>query len=284
MLKIIIEEIIFHIKVSDVNGQIYPEKTFYFPGYLQTILHGNRVWYFDKNKKYYLLGSVYNGKTWDYETEGFNEVKLNNVPIANFATITDNDTTMSLDEVDTEGNLITGGGYDYMGPYFKYNGRKTSISREIEPITYGLHHNGIINNFNLIVGSKHEEDGIIYADTTNASRGSMEFFTFTITGTTIEDKYCVNMNVKVNDNSGKYKTIALFDDEINGYKYPLSGDLPNISPELHRALINDDIKASDLGNLVIGDGYIDVNAVSSGIKSLYYIALPDNSVELTKNK
>ena len=56
---------------------------------------------------------------------------------------------MSLNEIDNEGNVITGGGYNYTGPYFKYNGRKTVVSREIEPITYGLHNHGIINSFNL---------------------------------------------------------------------------------------------------------------------------------------
>lgn len=272
----------FTYQVKDVNDQVYPETPFIFPVIYKPFFMEMGVWYFDKNKKYYLIGNVYNGKTWDYETEGFNDVKLNNVPIANFATITHDDTTMSLNEIDNEGNAITGGGYNYTGPYFKYNGRKTVVSREIEPITYGLHNHGIINSFNLTVGCKHEEEDLNYSDNTNATRGAMEFFTFTMTGTTIDDKYCVSMSVNLNNsNNTKYTTIALFDDETNGYKYPLLGDTPNISPKLQYALMNNDIKPSNLGNLVIGDGYIDINAVSKNEKSLYYIALPDNTVELT---
>lgn len=272
----------FSYQITDSNNQIYPETPFIFPVIYKPFFMEMGAWYFDKNKKYYLIGNVYNGKTWDYEVEGFNNVKLNNVPIANFATITQDDTTMLLNEIDSDGNPITGGGYDYMGPHFKYNGRKTVVSREIEPITYGLHSDGIINNFELSVGSEHEEDSLVYSDKTTVARNAMEFFTFAMSGTVLDDKYCVSMNINVNDSTVKYQMIPVFDDETSGYKYPISGNSPQVSPKLLKALMDDNIKASDLGNLIVGDGYIDVNAVTDGMKSLYYIAIPDNSIELTK--
>lgn len=264
----------FTYQVIDIDGQICPESSFVFPVIYKPFFMEMGMWYFDELKKYYLIGNVYNGKTWDYETEGFNKVELNGVAVANLTTVEKDDTTMELDEP----TLSPGekGGYSYGGPYFKYNGRKTTVSREIEPITYGLTTTKAINSMNLSIGSSHTDDnGVVFEDYVKVAKTKMQFFEFSVSGRTYKGKYYIKITPNVSGGTTK----LLLNDETGGYTYPIVNSLPNVSDKLHRAVMGDidNIQEYYLDTVDIDGipGYIDVSD-KSNTGSVYYIALPQN--------
>jgi hypothetical protein len=268
----------FTYQVTDSKKNTFPETPFVFPVIYKPFFMEMGIWYFGDVKKYYTIGSVYNGRTGDYSAEGFNDVKINNVPVANFSTITQNDTTMVLDEPTLTNDK---GGYNYTGPYFKYNGRKVWVTREIEPVVYGLHNNGILNTFKMQVGSSHINNGIEYTDSTSVLQDGLEFFDFTVLGKAHNGKYYVKIHPIVKTNSGKYRSTLVLNDKDNGYTYPLLGSIPIVTNKLHRALIDNTLTnytGITTHQIDTEVGYIDVSD-SSNTGSVYYIVRPEDDIE-----
>lgn len=266
----------FSYQTQDINGQIYPDKPFVFPVIYKPFFMEMGLWYFDETKKYYLNGSVYNGRTWDYLNEGFNNVKINGIQTLPIEGL-ESDTTMKLDEPSLTSNE---GGYSYTGKYFKYNGRKTSVTREIEPITYGLHNNGVINNFNLSIGCYHDANGEIFSESINATpKRPIKFSKFDIEGKESEGKYYVRIRPDANDDKDSIK--LLLDNEEQSYKYPLENGIPTISDKLHRALIDNNIQPYK-GLNTDSEGYIDITN-KNNIGSIYYIVTRNEEDNITSD-
>lgn len=234
------------------------------------------IWYFNETNKYYLYGNVYNGRTWDYMDEGFNFMELNNLPMSSIYRLSKPDTTLEIDEpVAIVGNDT--GGYDYNGPHWKYNGRKHIITKEIEPITYGLYTNDMLQSVSLSIGSKHTEDNVVYSDITNIIKDRMKFYNFTLTGKTFGDDYLIQMDV-ISD-ADDYDIYPIYDDTEEGYPYPLKDKTPNFDNALLHDIIDNNIKVADISSIET-DGLINLSKVSDKTKSIYFIAIPRNAEDV----
>lgn len=276
----------FGYQVQDVNGQIYPSKPFIFPVIYKPFYMEMGLWYLDGTKQYFLVGSVYNGKTWNYNTDGFNECKLNNFTIPNIGTINDPDETLKINEIDIPNQT---GGYAYTGKYHQYNARKVSVNREVLAINHTLYTDTPLNKFDLSIGTNYTDtSGTNYKDMCNASKSGLSLYSFTLTGETINGNYYVRM--KLNTTNSDYNMYLISNDESNGYKYPLENGVLKNTEKLHRDLMNNTIKASNFGEgFIDAEGRINVNNAKG---SIYYIVTPkvnetseiSNGHELTKIK
>lgn len=262
----------FSYQVQDANGQIYPASPFVFPIIYKPFFMEMGLWYFDETKQYFLHGNVYNGKTWDYRNEGFNECKLNGMVISNIGSINKPDETMEIDEP----GISDKGGYGYVGDYNKYNARKVNINREIEPITYGLYTDSGISKFNFSIGTnKTSSDGTSFKDVATISRNDIRLYTFALTGKAETNTYYVWM--KLNNPGANYETYLIANDATNGYTYPLvNGKLSNSDSlkELTWDLMNHTIKSSTFNNGMVKDGMIDLSKANG---TVYYIAVNKNN-------
>ena len=160
--------------------------------------------YFDETEKFYLYGNVYNGKTWTIDN-GYNKIMLNNIPLNDACDIKDADFTFKFNEYlpmsetktvldlnntdDTkfedivEKNVSDGvsfTGITTNAPYFQYNARKSTISKEINAGIYGLKTKGLILNLNLEIGSEYTYNDLIYTDKTNIKLKPFKFLPFTM--------------------------------------------------------------------------------------------------------
>ena len=278
----------FSYQVVDGTNQVYPPSgSFVFPVIYKPFFMEMGVWYFNETNKYYLIGNVYNGRTWDYKNEAYNDSSLNGIKIANLCSIAKNDTIMELDEILPDGTKVSGGGYDYAGPYFKYNGRKTKVTREIEPITYGLSVDKKIDNFSLTIGCSHDENGAIYSDSTSVSSTDMEFFNLIFEGILDESG---NYLIQVKTNSKTSVNIIPF--LTTKYTYPI--DTPNKRPDnidenLKRYLIDNSLIANSSisylrQNGILKNDMININAiqnVTDNIGKLYYLITPTTNPDIT---
>ena len=275
----------FSYQVVDLNNQKMPQNPFVFPVIYKPFFMEIGVFYFDEINKFYLCGNVYNGITWDYKTSGFNNVKLNNVPLANLCTITKDDTVMEIDEPSLTNEK---GGYDYFGEFSKYNGRKTKVTREIDGATYGLTNYGLINYFDLSVGCEHiEDEGETYSNYTSSSRSELELFKFNFKTKKYNDKYYIKMEESRPNYSTKCDLYCVFDSDENGYKYPWNGKSVDVDDKLFRDLMNNSIKSSTgitTTSIEQVNGYIDVNlANNENSGKIFYIAVPNNEDNLTNS-
>ena len=266
----------FTYKLQDVNGQVYPTDDFMFPVIYKPFFMEMGLWYFDNVGKYYIVGNVYNGKTWDYSTEGFNECKVNGLMVANLADVTKPDMELQINEEWCEDNQQ--GGYGYIGNYHEYNARKVSVSRELEGVTYGLYNNSPIKRFDLSIGCNHTDtDGSVYHDSTNAILSNFTMPTFTLTGKTeTNGDYYVKMSLTDNENG--YDIYPFYNDKVSGYEYPLKNNKVTINSKLFREImLGEGISASTINPDIMepGTGYININNIdSSQIHDLYYLAIP----------
>lgn len=269
----------FAYQLKDNNGiepcQTTPDNAFIFPVIYKPFFMEMGVWFFSDANKYYLYGNVYNGKTWDYQNEGFNDSYFNNLLLNNIATIDKPDTTMEIDEPkELVGSDL--GGYEYNGPHYKYNGRKVKINREIEPLTYGLQGDKPIKNLSVKIGSRHLSDTTLYSDSTNIVKDSIEFCHFTLTGQTFGSDYCIKMNIN-KENKDDFDLYAIYDNTESGYPYPWNGSI-NVSSLLMRDIIDGTLKEADLSSIET-DGYINLTKVKEGTSAIYYIAVHKNNKE-----
>ena len=263
---------------KDSNNQKAPKgkEFFVFPVIYKPFFMEMAILYFDNVNKYYLYGNVYNGKTWDYKNEGFNDTKLNGLNIANLTTINNNDSVMKIDEPSLTSES---GGYSYSGIYSKYNGRKVVVSREIEPISYGLDNYGLINNLDLSIGCKHTDDGFVYSDYTSCVVRNLELCQFTFIGKEYKGNYYVKMeevrpiysNKQDNNN---FNLIPVINSATKGYLYPWGTNSPNLSDKLFRDIISNNVSSSDVTTKTIDgvSGFIDVSGYKDSTEKLYYIA------------
>ena len=291
----------FSIFVKDSLGQYTPKTTpfeipvIYKPFFMELIM-----WYFDNenNGKYFISGNVYNGKTWGkvglsnntYTTDGYNNTTINGKIIPNFATVEKSDTTMEIDEP-WFGDSKPRDGYGYYGEYCKYNGRKTSVSREILPSLYGLYTDSMIYNFDIAIGSQHEYDDVVYEEYSTMKFENSGFSRFKLVETEIDGVHHIKMELSSSDKDN-YDLIPIMDttdyksDNPNydkGYPYPLNN---NGDYKLFRDLIEDKKlnqieyvnkppTVNIVGNneVLLGkDGYINTRVLSNLKSNIYYIA------------
>lgn len=269
----------FSYQVKDNNGQTCPDTgKFVFPVIYKPFFMEMGVWYLDENDKYYLAGNVYNGKTWDYANEGFNNCKLNNLLITNFATITKNDATMELDE---PSRGYTEGGYGYYGKYnsetckntYKYNGRKVVVTREVEPISYGLHSDGTLTSLNLSVGCSHTQSGVVYEESISAEQNGLRFYKYITSIDNSDGGYRISMKPDFSGSETKPTTFIINTDDYD-YPYTTSGKF-ELSDRLHCAIMDGTLKSSKLGLYYDGSkNSIDVNKLNGAIDKIYYLTIP----------
>jgi hypothetical protein len=103
----------------------------------------------------------------------------------------------------------------------------------------------------LTVGCKHDDEGVVYSDSTSAEINNINFIKFNI-------KYPESGNTKyvkfdnANYDGEKYDVFIISN---NDYSYPYSSNKPNISDKLFRALIDNTLKSSDIRKVEInGEG------------------------------
>ena len=230
----------------------------------------------------YLCGNVYNGKTWT-PTEGFNNSKLNDQKIANITT-TKADTTMELDEIVSDGTKKTGGGLSYRGSLCKYNGRKITVTRNIESLdVYNIDTNGNLMSYNLNIGTSHVEKGVTYTDSTYILQNEMALYKFIGEGEYTSGGYKFRMNVKTGTASN-YKLYALINSSENKdgcYNYPFSqkDGSPSIqNTKLFRHIMDGSLKDIFGKNGVTSNpDYFNSSDTLVAGKQVYYIAIPEKS-------
>ena len=286
----------FSIILHDSLDQYVPKTTpfkipvIYKPFFMELIM-----WYFDNenNGKYFIGGNVYNGKTWGkvglltntYTTDGYNNTTINGKLIPNFATVKESDTTMRINEP-WFGDLKPRDGYGYYGEYCKYNGRKTRVSREISPSSYGLYTDSMIYNFDIAIGSQHEYDDAVYEEYSTMKFENSGFSRFKLVEKEVDGVRYVKMELSSSDKDN-YDLVVLFDEpyhnnippkeqvlplyDVKSYPYPLTSD------DYH--LFRDLIEGNPLNNFpsknafLTEDGFINTNYLNGIEKNVYYIAI-----------
>jgi hypothetical protein len=266
----------FNYKVIDMNGegQKSPKKDFYLPVIYKPFFMEICLMKFDGNK-YYMGGNVYNGITWDYVNSGFNDVLLNDVKVPSFNNITEPDYTMKI--VEPTLSVTSGGGYDYNGPYYKYNGRKYSVSREIDAKTYGMEVDYKINPITLSIGSSNKVNEITYSNSTYIKANGNKFTNFSLNSVTKDGKYYIKMTTTDTD----FSLYPLFEGD---YTHPIVNGSFSLNDKLYRHLMGGNLISANLNYESVNgiSGYINVSDNSLIGKKLYYVALPNIS-EADKN-
>lgn len=253
----------FSYQVQDTNGQEYPKTGFVFPVIYKPFFMEMGLWYFDENQGYQLIGNVYNGKTWDWQNEGFNDCKLNGMTVSNLVELNERDEYLC-------------NGYNYDGTDFAHNARIGKINRQVEPVTYGLYTNKPISNVQLSVGTTHSlSSGVVYKDNTNISRNNLRLYSFTLSGESKNNSYYIWM--KLNNADADYETYIVYDDATTGYLYPLKNGEVDVNSlnKLQNDLINGTITASTFSNGLVEGGKINLSKASDG--KVYYIAVNKNN-------
>ena len=254
-------------KSKDNNGQIYPKEKFKFPVVYKPFFMELGLWYFENNNKSYLSGNVYNGKTYDYKNHGFNSVSLNNVSIANID-ITHPDNWMEINEPNRDSLKNEKGGWNYKGDYCKYNGRKTTVNREIEPSNYGIYADSS-NKFRLEIGCKHEKNGVVVKDNTTYFNDNLRLFNFEFEGKTYEGGYYVYMNL--NNNDGNYNLYVI---DNKTYPYPTNMNELN-SSKLFADIMDNNVKQYDAMYYTFNGrrDWIKISDLTHEGIDIYYIAV-----------
>lgn len=280
----------FALQIFDVNNFKTPDKRFYFPVIYKPFFMEMSIWCFDSQNKYFLYGNIYNGRTWDYKNEGFNEFSLNGVSQGKI-NISKNDNVFEIDEpaLGVENVMNNGSGYGFRGVAkmngnnisidFKYNGRKVTVSKEVT--SYDINKG---NPLQINIGCKHVHNYITYSDITSISKTDANlYYSFEMLKTTYGNKTYVKMKAKNNiNNATPYKNYIVFDSDTDGYSYPLVNGELKISDKLFRDLIDDKIQNNIQTVTVNGEGgYIDISKYKSMNNGrVYYISTPDNSNDL----
>lgn len=274
----------FAYQVTDGIGQKMPVGgQFIFPVIYKPFFMEMALCSYEGYDDVYLCGNVYNGRTW-IETEGFNNTTLNGQKLLSITTTTP-DTILSLNEVDSNGNTITGGGLNYNGPLYKYNGRKITVTRSINSLDiFNLNTNGELMTCDLKVGVLHTDNSIPYTDSTEISDNKMALYKFAVTSTETNDNYSFKVDVKqtATDLFAKdYKVYALISENgtANGY-YPYPFDTNTGKPTIHntklfRHIMDGTLKDIFGENGSIGTKLIKINDKSVSGKKVYCIAMPD---------
>ena len=280
----------FKYKVYDVNGQTLPEGVnnyVVFPVIYKPFFMEMGIWYLDSYNKFYMHGNVYNGITWDYLKEGFNNITFNDVKLVNpFGGLGNDDSYMSFDEptIEKDINSNISGGYDFTGitsgstilPYFRYNGRKVIIDRELEPITYGLYVGKVMYNINVTIGSSHKHQDVTYANSTiceTDSGSGVTFCRYTFVTKENGSDYLVKMTTE--GITGLIANTYVID--TDDYKYPLlsNGSL-NVDDKLFRHVMDGKLKNSTIVNYTINnDGYFTIGNANFINKKIFYITVID---------
>ena len=280
----------FSLRINDINDYKTPDTPFYFPVIYKPFFMEMGVWYFDEENKYYLYGNVYNGRTWDYKNEGFNKFLLNGNSQGNII-LTKSDNTFEIDEpaLGVENIMNNGSGYGFGGTAkingnnipidFKYNGRKTIVSKEVS--FYDINKE---NTTEIKIGCEHVYDGNTYSDITNISKTDANLcYSFEMEKIIVNSKVYIKMITKNEvNNVTPNNTYIVFDSDTDGYAYPLVNGELKISDKLFRDLIDDKLQ-TNVNTITINEkgGYIDVSEymnISSG--KIYYICTPNNSDNL----
>ena len=268
----------FSYQVEDNIGVDAPKNTnlpFVFPVIYKPFFIEMGLWYFANQNQYYLYGNIYNGITWSKE-EGFNTILLNSNKLQYLPTITDDDFTIKINEP----SLTTDkGGYDYQGSYFKYNGRKTNFNYNIQsPDIYFNVNNNHINNITLYIGCIHNDEGDILTNNTFINKNYVNILdNYTLSNIESDSKKYLKI-----DRNNKFK-YYLVDD--NKYKYPLTNNKLNVTEELFRCIMEDNLTIENVDNNTINgvNGYIDIQAQKDANKKLYYIIIGNESAQITSN-
>lgn len=271
----------FEFKAKDANLQEVPEdKKFVFPVIYKPFFTEMGIWYLNSDDKFYLHGNVYNGITWDYKNEGFNNVLLNDMKIVNAIGKLDHDDSYMAFNEPTIDTKWSGGYVNVSGinkDYFKYNGRKVQVDRLIEPTTYGLYVDKISPNVNITIGCSHNDNGTVYSNNTVAEtdNGSgLTFFKHTFESKTISNNYYVKMSVTSGMDPNLYTTHML-DNSVYEYPTIVNGNL-DISDKLFRHIMNNSVDnyVPPTGS-IDSDGYFKIGESGLNGKTIYYVTVMD---------
>lgn len=269
----------FQYQVNDSYGQETPSsKMFTFPVIYKPFFMEMGLWYFNSLDKFFMYGNVYNGITWDYKNEGFNSVTLNDMKVVNaIGTLTEDDSYMGFNEPTL--NSSAKGGYNFTGitsgnkmlPYFRYNGRKVTVDRQIEPTTYGLYIGRTTPNINISIGCNHNENGVNYSNinTCETDSGSgLTFYKYTFTSYQSNNDYLVKMT------TGNATPANMYILDTNDYTYPtFSNEKLNISDKLLRHIMDGTIIESEIKNYTDSSGYFKVGDVRLNDKKVFYLTV-----------
>ena len=242
----------FIYKCMDANGQIVPNNADYFefpviykPFFMESILC-----YFTNKDKYVLYGDVYNGRTWDYEYEGFNDCKLNNIILSNAVKIEDDDTIFKKYTTTEDG---------------KYYGRRSILNKEIDGSFYGLN-NSTLSNTTLSIGTMHIEGSKTYSSNTYITKKGLSFGNFSF------DFYEKNNVLYINIISPDSNVYSCYMLDNEKYAYPYSNENGfTMTDELFSGIIGPTLKGDVPNNICVNDKNY------SG-KAIYFVAIiNDNS-------
>jgi hypothetical protein len=277
----------FKYKVSDVNGQSVPDSgSIILPVIYKPFFMEMGLWYLDSVNKFYMHGNVYNGITWDYRNEGFNNVTLNDVKLVNaIGTLEHDDSYMVLNEptIKSENTIYRGnGGYSFTGitsgntmlPYFRYNGRKVIVDRQIESVTCGLYVGKVTPNVNISIGCSHSHDGVTYASNTiceTDSGSGVTFFKYTFQTKNVNNSYSVKMTTEGMPSTGLIANTYTID--TADYPYPsLINENLSVDDKLFRHIMDGKIKNSSIVNFA-SDGYFTIGNASLANKKIFYVTI-----------
>lgn len=285
----------FSYQIKDAHEKITPETPFIFPVIYKPFFMEVNLIFFNKINKCIIDGNLYNGKTWEYR-KGFNKTKLNGLLIDNLTNVIKPDNTMEIDEISLTSSV---GGYKYEGEFYKYNGRKTKIIKEINPITYNIITDGNLFDFDLSIGTEEVYNNDIFSDNTNMLYKNLEFLNFkietlennNITYLRFINNKTTNYNYKlyyiyVNSGDYAYKYVD------NNYKYNdywlrcfthdfIDKDSKESNGIYYINNSNNEFKTS----IINGNTYIDIDTLKGsdydGSYKLYCIGVYNNKTEIS---